>query len=149
MSSAATPRPSRYYQAVMNKAMETFFPLVTVKRKSTDLPWMNARLRSLIKKRKGIYRREGSSDKWRKIKEHIEDIVKERRQRYLDSQKQGLLVEDARRNFFRNIKANQTKERPKPFDVRLLFPRKMDKEVADELASFFNRISAKFDPLEP
>ena len=62
----------------MNKAMETFFPLVTVKRKSTDLPWMNARLRSLIKKKKGINRREGSSEKWRRIKDHIEDTVKER-----------------------------------------------------------------------
>ena len=69
---------AEHYQAVMNKAMKTFFPLVTVKRRSTNLPWMNARLRSLIKKKKGIYWREGRSEKWRRIKDHIEDTVKER-----------------------------------------------------------------------
>ena len=33
--------------------------------------------------------------------------------------------------------------------MRVLFPGKNDNEVANELASFFNRISQEFDPLEP
>ena len=33
--------------------------------------------------------------------------------------------------------------------MRVLFPRMNDKQIADELAAFFNRISHEFDPLEP
>lgn len=58
-------------------------------------------------------------------------------------------MDDARRNFFRNVKAFKSKDRPQPFDVRSLLPGKTDQEVADSLAVFFNRISSEFDPLEP
>ena len=58
-------------------------------------------------------------------------------------------MEDARRNFFRNVKAFQAKERPKAFDPMDLFPGESEGQVADNLAKYFNRISCEFDPLEP
>ena len=58
-------------------------------------------------------------------------------------------MDDARRNFFRNVKAFKFKDRPKQFDVRSLFPGKADRDVVEELAGFFNRISSEFQPLEP
>ena len=58
-------------------------------------------------------------------------------------------MEDATRNFFRNVKAFKTKDRPKQFDPMSLFPGKNEEEVAKELASYFNRMSAEFQPLEP
>ena len=76
-------------------------------------------------------------------------VMARRRKKYLKSQKKGLLVEDATRNFFRNVKAFRAKERPKAFDVRELFPGKNDADVVTELAGFFNRISCEFSPLEP
>ena len=76
-------------------------------------------------------------------------MIRDRRRIYLDSQKECLLVEDATRNFFRNVKAFKTKDRPKAFDPMSLFPGKTEAEVASELAGFFNRISSEFQPLEP
>ena len=137
------------YQEAVNQAMERFFPLITVRRKSTDCPWINNRIRKLVRRRKGIYKREGRSEKWRRLKKITDELIGKRKENYLQSQRSVLLVEDARRNFFRNVKAFQSRERPKPFDVRSLFPGKSDTEVADSLASFFNRISREFDPLEP
>ena len=58
-----------------------------------------------------------------------------------------LTEKDANRGFFRLVKAFNTPERPQSFDVRTLRPGKTDWEVAEELAVFFNRISAEFDPL--
>ena len=58
-------------------------------------------------------------------------------------------MEDARRNYFRNVKAFKSKDRLQQFDVRSLFPGKNGKDVAESLAAFFNRISSEFDPLEP
>ena len=103
--------------------MESFFPLITVRKKSTDCPWINHRIRKLIRRRKGVYRREGRSAKWRRLKKLTERLIHDRRLVYLDSQKECLLVEDATRNFFRNVKAFKTKDRPKAFDPMSLFGR--------------------------
>ena len=47
------------------------------------------------------------------------------------------------------MKAFKSKDRPRQLNVYLQFPRKTDQEVSEELASFFNRISGEFQPLEP
>ena len=137
------------YQKQITTALETFFPLITVKKKSTDCPWINSRIRAMVKDRKGIYRREGRSKKWRRLRKVISELNNRRRATYLGSQKDCLLVDDARRNFFRNVKAFRSKERPRAFDPRALFPEKTEAEVAAELAGFFNKISSEFLPLEP
>ena len=45
------------YQEEVTRAMEAVFPLITVRKKSTDCPWISNRIRKLIRRRKGIYRR--------------------------------------------------------------------------------------------
>ena len=137
------------YQSAVTGAMECFFPLITVRRKSTDCPWVNNRIRKLITRRKGIYVREGRSEAWKRLKRITDELLRKRRAVYLDSQRECLLVEDARRNFFRNVKAFQAKEKPRAFSPMDLFPGKGEEEVAAELAAYFNRISSEFSPLEP
>ena len=53
------------------------------------------------------------------------------------------------RAYFKNVKSYKSAERPKPYDVRLLFPGKSDLEVANELAAYFNEVSQEFEPLSP
>ena len=55
---------------------------------------------------------------------------------------------DSNRSFFKSIKAFGTTDKPKQFDVRTLCPGKDDQEVAEDLADFFNWISAEFHGLE-
>ena len=49
------------YQGEVTDAIAQFFPLKTTKRKSGDLPWINAAIRRRLRQRKVIYRREGRS----------------------------------------------------------------------------------------
>ena len=65
--------------------MERFFPLIMVRKKSSDCPWINGKIRRLIKKWKGIYRSEGRSEKWRKLKKLTEELLKKRQGVYLQS----------------------------------------------------------------
>ena len=146
---AGSNAKAEQYQREVTGALEGAFPLITVRKKSTDCPWMNRRIRRIIARRKGVYRREGRSDKWRRLKKMSDDLIKSRRDKYLQSQRDCLLVDDARRNFFRNVKAFQSKERPKSFDPMDLFPGKSEEFVTRELAQYFNRISSEFQPLEP
>ena len=97
--------------------MERFFPLITVTRKSTDPPWFNARIRKKLKQRRGVYRREGRSSKWKRMKKLTGDLIRRRRMNYVLSQKDALLEADGDHNFFKNVRNYRSKERPQPFDV--------------------------------
>ena len=135
------------YQATIDSAMDRFFPLRTVRKKSTDLPWMTKGIKKKIRRRKRIYRKEGFSLVWRRLKKTIDDTLKERKRKYMERKKQELTAEDANRYFFRLVKSFNTPEKPQNFDVRALRPGVSDEDVAEELADFFNRISLEFDPL--
>ena len=137
------------YQREVVGAMEACFPLITVKRKSTDPPWINGAIRRKLQKRRGVYRREGRASKWKRLKKATERMIEKRKEKYVLSQKDALLAKDGDRNFFKNVKNYQSHERPVPFDVTTLFPGKSEGEVAKILSQHFNTISAEFDPLEP
>ena len=76
-------------------------------------------------------------------------MLKKRKERYVLVQKDNLLAADAERMYFKNVKAYMSVDRPKPYDVRLLFPGKSDLEVANTLAEYFTRVSNEFEPLAP
>ena len=135
------------YQCHVDRAMDRFFPLRHVKRKSTDLPWINRAVRKKIRRRKEIYRKEGRSPLWKWWKKITDDLIKKRKMIYMDMKKQQLVAPDANRSFFRLVKFFKTPEKSQTFDIRSLRPGQSDQEVADELADYFNRISAEFDPL--
>ena len=82
------------------------------------------------------------------MKKEIEKTIKERKAKFMLIKKEQLTAEVANRSFFRLVKAFSTPEKPQTFDVRSLCPGQSDKEVAETLAGFFNRISAEFDPLK-
>ena len=75
-------RKADAYQATVTSAIETFFPLITMRRKSTDLPWVNSRIRRRIKQRKAIFRCEGRLARWRRHKAKTEEIIAARRDGY-------------------------------------------------------------------
>ena len=137
------------YQADIDSAMNTFFPLRTVKKKSTDLPWINKAVRKKIRRRNRIYKKEGRSELWKYLKRITDELIKSRKKVYMGRRRQLLTEKDAGRSFFRLVKAFNTPEKPQNFDVRSLRPGLSDGQVAEELADYFNRISSEFDPLLP
>ena len=61
MAEGSNAKANLYYQATVTAALERYFPLISVRKKSTD--WINARIRKLVKRRKKVYRKEGRSQK--------------------------------------------------------------------------------------
>ena len=118
--------------------MEEIFPLITVRRKSTDPPWYNWKVRKRIAQKRGIYKREARSVKWRRVRKLLEALVEGRRAKYGGSQSDVLLASDGERSFFKNVKNYGAHDKQEQFDVCTLFPRKSEQEVADELIFFFH-----------
>ena len=141
------------YQATLNAAMDEFFPTKTTRRKSSDLPWMSKGLLEKIATRKRLFWAEGGkrTEAWRDMKRITDGLVKERKKGYVLTQKEHILAKDANRNFFRHVKTFSRLEKPPLFDIRQLYEdRNMsDKDIAEDMADYFVKVSREFDPLEP
>ena len=131
--------------------MDRYFPWKTTRRKSNDLPWLNRKTIKKIEARKRLYWSEGGkrTRAWKEEKKRTDDLVRERKKGYIETQKSHILAKDANRNFFRHVKTFSRLEKPKLFDVRDLYDNKNDNEVAEDLAEYFVKVSREFDPLEP
>lgn len=57
-----------FYQARVTEAMEKFFPLIMARRKSTDCPWVNNKVLKLIAWRRKVYRKQGRSGAWYRLR---------------------------------------------------------------------------------
>ena len=70
----------------LDKAMDSFFPLITSRLRSDQDPWVNVALEKMIEQRKKIFRLQGRSKSWKKVKRRTESIIKERKKGYLEYQ---------------------------------------------------------------
>ena len=64
------------YQRMIEGAMDSYFPTITTVRKSTDPPWVNGAVKKRVKQRRSIYRKEGRSSRWRRMKAVMDKLVK-------------------------------------------------------------------------
>ena len=148
----AAPSPTTKvmaFQVILAALLESCFQWKTTTRLSTDPPWMNNKIRRLIKKRRKVYDREGRSARWKALKKQSDKLYTSRAANYMDSQKKSMTASDASRNFFRNVKSYKSRENPPQFNVADLYPELDDREVAEELANHFNTISSEFGGLDP
>lgn len=144
-----TNAAANHLQLIFDDLMERHFPLKTVKVKEGDLPWINGTARKMIRKKRAIFKAEARSERWWKQREAVDSYLQKRQDLFLQRQRDKMLGPDASRQFYKNVKAFKNAEKPKSFDVRDLRPGKTDESVATEVATYFNRISCEFSPLEP
>ena len=97
-------------QNLMSSAMSDFYPIITTKRKSTEDPWINNRIKKKIKQRKGVFRREGGSVKWKKSKNISDKMVKFRHERYMEEHKLIIMEPGSSTRFFKNVRSYGTVE---------------------------------------
>ena len=100
------------YQGLVDRAIADFFPLITVRRKITDLPWVNGKARRLIKRRKAIYRRHGRNAAWKRLSGIVCNLLRERKMKNEQSQKLCLLAEDAVRHFWKIVRITSRRTGP-------------------------------------
>ena len=141
LGAAGSNAKATAYQLIIEDLIDKNFPLKTVKRKEGDLPWFNNTARKMSQKKQAVYKAEGKSDRWLKLQEKMDRYLDNRRKEFLETQRAKFIGPDASAQFYKNVRSFQNAEKPRNFNVRDLRPGKSDKEVADEVADFFNRIS--------
>ena len=136
-------------QQVLDDLMNRHFPMKTVRKKDSDLPWFNNTAKKMTRKKNAIYKAEGKSDRWMAMQEKVERYLDNGRQNFLKNQRDKITDPKTSAQFFKNVKAFQGADRPQEFNIRDIRPGKQDDEIAFEAANFFNRISSEFSPLQP
>ena len=149
LTASGSNAKARALQLILDDLMDHHFPTKTSKRKEADLPWLNDVARKKIVRKRAIFKSESRSTKWRAARHDLEKYLEVRREAFLKAQREKLFSPDACKKFFSNVKSFKSYEKPKSFDVRDIEPNKSDKEVADGIANYFNRISREFSPLDP
>ena len=140
---------ARKFQLALDWAMDEFFPLKTIRRKDGDLPWINDVAVKKIKKKKAVFKDEGRSRRFKAIEKELERYIDKQREKFLVRERKKMTGKNASKNFFKNVRSYNSAEKPKAFDVRTLKPGASDEAVAEDIADYFNRISAEFEPLDP
>ena len=127
----------RAFLSTLESKMNDFFPMKTTTKRVSDPPWINPYIRTMVKKRRHVYHREGRSNRWKELMKRVRKLVKKRARNYWQHQKRALLKSDASRVFYKNVRAYSSKEKPPNFDVRSIFGEgETDVEIAEKLSIF-------------
>ena len=132
----------------LEELMDTHLPWRTFVVKSTDKKWMTPKIRKMIKIRKRVFKKEGRGRTWRRIKKEIQQLIKEARADHFNKIKRVAEEANDPRSYFKAMKKLSTKDTPKQWDIRILFPGLTDQEISERVALFFTKISDEFEPLE-
>ena len=138
-----------HLQVALDGLMDRHFPMKTIKKKDSDLPWFNETARKMTKKKQAIYKSEGKSERWVAISEKVDKYLEKGRTNFLSNQRDKITDPKTNAQFFKNVKAFSGVDKPADFNIKDLRPGKTEQEIANEAASFFKRISDEFLPLEP
>lgn len=109
-------------KATLSNLTAKHFKIKTTTRKSTDPPWFNDKVLWLIRKKRKVYDREGGLPRYKILRRKSDKLSKDRASVYLKQQRFAMTGPNASKNFYRNVKAFSSREKPPDFDVRDLYP---------------------------
>ena len=106
-------------------------------------------IRDMIRNRKAVYEtdKKKRTDRWKKLKKLTNSMIKSKKREFVDSLKQRAIDEGNSSQFYKAVKCLKDHDKPPEWDVRGIFPNLTDKQVADKIAVFFNKISQEFESI--
>ena len=135
-----------------HKAVESlkdkWFPLVTSKIRSDEDPWISDAIRKLIIVRDKEFRRTGRGKKWRDLKCLVRKRIAESREAYYERETEKICgSHDKKALAYTALKNLQCPGKKESWNICNMEPEKDEKDVVEELATFFNKITEDYAPV--
>ena len=134
-------------KAITERMIEEAYPLVRVKYKSTDAPWVDRNIRALSKRKLKVFRTQGRSKKWHELRRQMNDKVKRAKVRYLERYKEVTEKNSSARAYYQALKVVGNGKPDKRWNLLDLFNGKNEQEALEETADFFASITKDFQPI--
>ena len=145
----AAEEPADLLRERLDCYVDMCFPKKKRTFKSTDKPWLTKKIQLLTRRKKREYKRNGKSMRWKRMEDEVERDLLESRVSFFDRVKSRLVKSGNSREYFRAVAALASGDQgiDDKWSLSDMFPGKSDGEVAEEVATFFNRISSEYTPL--
>ena len=140
------------FQEITTDLMEIHFLLKRISVSPYDKPWMSEELRNLRRRRQRVYRKQGRSTKYLKIKEEFDVKLKAAACKYKDKLI-AEVTEGKRGSSYPAIRKLGNRDfevlsNAASFEIPEFVDNNMnDSQSAEALADFFSAISQEFDPV--
>ena len=116
--------------------------------RSTDKPWITDNIKRKIRRRKRIYKKNDKTEKWHEVRRDIQAEIKEKRLAYYRNESEKIKSMKGSYIPFKVLHHITDPEKPKNWSIKSLNPNMSDKELAEDVASYFIKITDEFEPLD-
>ena len=132
------------------EGLELSYKRMTRKKKSSEPCWMTEWLRKDIAARRRIFRtdKHSRSDRWKKVKAKISRQVRKRKKNHDQFILQKFINESNPGKFFNHLQSLLGTSSQGKWSPLQMYPGTDKKEVANNLATFYNDISNQYKPLD-
>ena len=126
------------FQSVVQQLTETHFPLVRVRKRSNESPWITRTIRRLWKKKIRIYKKEGRSQAWWDVDSAVQEKIESSRVNFVDK-----MLEEGNRgsSFYTATKKLAKAAVVRQWTVKDLFVGRPASEVGREVLGYFGKIA--------
>ena len=123
-----------YLQGVVAELTDKHFPLVRLRKRSNELPWISKRIRKLWKRKIRLYKKNGRSDAWWEMDRQLQECIDEVRMGFLDR-----MLEDGTRgrSFYSATKKLSSAAPGQQWSVVDLFPGMPPADVCGEVLTYY------------
>ena len=130
------------YEKIIKKGIADCFEEKKTRKKTSEPPWISKGMRDNIRRRRAVFRREGRSEEWWRIKLQTRAAIQRSRGNY-NREKKERIIGEHKLGFFKAVTAFLGEGAEGPWNVSSMFPGMGDQGIAEEAAAFFNRISSE------
>ena len=129
--------------------LDTVAPQKTVKVALDDPPWMDARIKTVIRQRNREFDKNAKSEKWQKLLQKSKLMIKTAKQKFALNFISNLKDTDPATWMKRMNKLGRASFENEHTSWRFQSEHLSDQEITDEIADFFANISNDFTPVDP
>ena len=118
----------------LQKLYNAAFPVKTRLIKSTDAPWMNDRLKRLIRNKRRYYALHGRNVVWRRKQARLQRLIKAAKKAYFAKIKKKLTEAGDARGYYQGAKLLSSHDAPSRWKIQRMFPGKSDAQIGEVTA---------------
>ena len=128
--------------------LDTVAPTKEVRIALDDPPWMNTRIKSIIRQRNREYEKHYKSEKWVKLLKKSKSMVKNAKKNFAENFIDSLKDTDPSTWMKRMDRLGKASFQSQQTDWHFQNETKSDQELTDEMAEYFANISNDFPPVD-
>ena len=137
-------------RSVLDDLMDECFPTKSRTIKSTDAPWMTREVYLLSRRKKREYARKRRSPRWKMLDKLCQNATERAKLCFFENVKNDVKTSGNSAGFFKAVKRlAQGDQTTTEWSINDMYPGIGDAQIAEEVATFFNKISSEYEPLQP